>query len=211
MAIKHRVGVIQTITNALRKTFDSGYPDNYFSNMYVGPEFQMELSKYPAIIVSYQERTIRNMGLGHYVEERDAQGLDRMYQQWFFEGTLIFTMIGRTALERDRLMDAFVDVVGPGKYRPSTSPFFEELYDDDFIILNVNVENITPGGVTAAPAPWDNADDMLFSGQYTLDVNGEFFSDADTSDFISINKIVAFPYRPDQELPVGAEPTDNWV
>jgi hypothetical protein len=212
MAISHRTGVIRQIVNALRKTFDTGYPEQVFRDIYVGGEFQMELSRYPAIIVRYQERTIRNMGLGHYVVDEEGDELDRRYQQWYFEGTLIFTIIGRSTYERDLLMDHFVDVVGPGKYRASTAPFFEELYDDDFIILNANVENIIPGGVSQALAPWDNADEMLFSGTYTLDVNGEFFSDLDTSELISITNIDVYPYRPDQELPVGAEPdNDNWV
>lgn len=211
MAISHRVAVIQTVTNALRKTFDGGYPYELFRNIYIGPEFQMELSKYPAIIVRYNERVIRNVGLGHFVEDVDGEGLDRLYQQWWFEGSVVFTVIGRTALERDRLMDHLVDVIGPGKYADAVSPFFQEIYDDDFIILNMITENIVPGGISAAPAPWDNADEMLFSGQYTVEVSGHFFSDADMSEFISINNIDVYPYRPDQELPTGAEPGDNWV
>ena len=49
MAASHRVAVIRQVVNALRKTFDADYPDEMFNATYIGPNFQLDRAKYPAI------------------------------------------------------------------------------------------------------------------------------------------------------------------
>lgn len=210
MASSHRVAVIRQVTNALRKTFDADYPDQMFRVVYTGPNFQMKRASYPAVYVAYGETSIQNIGLGHRVAGFDAQGQDRLFKQAIAAGTIQFTVMALTPLERDTLMDDLMDVFMFGKEQPAKSAFWTEIFGEDFIWLTLNVENIIPGGVSTMVVPWQTENDILFTGSYALTSSCEFFSDANTSDFVPINKIKGLPYRPDQQVPTGAVDPAPW-
>jgi hypothetical protein len=119
--------------------------------------------------------------------------------------------MAQTPLERDALMDGLMDVFMFGRYHPSaTNTFWNEINDDDWISLVLNTEDIHPGGVSSMPAPWQSENDLLFTGSYSLTSKAEFYSDADTSDLVPINKIKVLPYREDQEVPTGATDAATW-
>lgn len=199
---QHRVAVLSQVTNALRKTFDSDYPDLGFEVVYTGPEFQMEAQRYPAVYVAYQESQIRTAGLGHYIQTVDTQGMDRMLKQSIALGAIQFTAMALTPLERDSLMDALSDLLLFSKGGVAAkATFWKEITDEDFLWLTLTTENIQPGGVSSMPAPWQSENDILFSGSYAVNSEAEFFSDFETSDFVPINKVGLFPYRPDQSVP----------
>jgi len=210
MAASHRVAVIRQVVNALRKTFDADYPDKMFDTVYIGPEFQMTAERYPAIFVAYQERSIQDIGLGHYFEGIDEQGMDRRFRQAIAQGAIQFTVMAATPYERDTLMDDLMDVIMFGKEDANKSAFWNEIFDDDWIWLELNTKNIIPGGVSSMPAPWQSENDLLFTGSYTLTSKAEFASDADTSDLLPINKIKVYPYREDQQVPTGATDPAPW-
>jgi hypothetical protein len=200
--MSHRVAVLEQVTNALRKTFDSDYPNLDFRVVYTGPEFQMEAQKYPAIYVAYQESQIRNAGLGHRIQAIDTEGMDRLLKQAIALGAIQFTAVALTPLERDALMDALSDILLFSKGGSAAkSTFWKEINDEDYLWLTLSTENIQPGGVSTMPAPWQSENDILFSGSYAVNTEAEFFSDFDTSDFVPINKVAVFPYRPDQQVP----------
>lgn len=213
MSASHRVAVIRQVVNALRKTFDSDYPDSMFQAVYIGPNFQLTQEKYPAIFVAYQERSIQDIGLGHYVEGTDEQGMDRRFRQALAQGAIQFTVMAQTPLERDTLLDDLMDVIMFGKEDVNKSAFWREIFDDDWIWLELNTKNIIPGGVSSLAAPWQSENDLLFTGSYTLNSIAEFFSDMDTSDLVPINHIKVYPYRDDQAVPTGNDtgtPPSPW-
>lgn len=210
MAANHRVAVLGQVTNALRKTFDADYPDPMFQAVYIGPNYQLARAKYPAIYIAYQENSIQNIGLGHRVSGIDADGMDRTFKQAISRGAIQFTVMAMTPLERDTLMDDLMDVFMFGKENTNKSAFWNEIFGADFVWLELNTENILPGGVSTLPAPWQTENELLFTGSYVLASKAEFFSDADTSEFVPINKIKGYPYRPDQQVPTGAADSAPW-
>jgi hypothetical protein len=199
---QHRVAIIRQITNALRKTFDADYPDLPFQVVYTGPEFQMEAIKYPAIYVAYQEASIQNAGLGHRIEAIDNSGMDRLLSQAIAQGAVQFTVGALTAYERDSLLDAISDLLIFSKNSSvAKETFWKEITDEDFLWLTLNTESVTPGGVSSMAAPWQSENDIIFTGSYSCQLEAEFFSDYETSDFVPINSVRVFPYRPDQPVP----------
>jgi len=206
----HRVAVISQVSNALRKTFDSNYPDPMFRDIYVGPEFQLAREKYPAVYVRYQESEIKNIGLGHRVAAVDDQGMDRLLRQAIATGSIQFTVMALTPLERDTMMDNLVDLFMFGKEETERSAFWTNIFDESYIWLNLNTEYITPGGVGQLPAPWQSENDLLFNGSYMLQSTCEFYSDMNTSDFVPINSVKVYPYRQDQQVPTGANDPASW-
>lgn len=200
---QHRVAIIRQVTNALRKTFDSDYPDLNFRVVYTGPNFQMEAAKYPAVYVSYAETDIRNAGLGHRLEAIDDQGMNRLLLQAIAQGSIQFTVMALTPLERDSLMDAISDLLVFSRHGSSAKQtFWNEIHDEDFLWMTLASEYVHPGGVSNLSAPWQSENDILFTGSYACNVEAEFYSDFETSAFVPINKVNVFPYRPDQQVPV---------
>ena len=210
MAARHRTAVIDQVTNALRKTFDSDYPDDMFKVVYTGPNFQMEQQSYPAIYVAYQESSIKNIGLGHRVAAVDTQGFDRLLRQSIAEGSIQLTVMALTPLERDVMLDNLMDAIMFGKDSPTKNAFWNEIFDEDFIWLNLNTENLMPGSVSPVQAPWGQEDAMLHTGSYMLTSTCEFYSDYETSDFVPINQVRILPYREDQQVPLGADDPAEW-
>ena len=213
MAWKHRTGVIRQVTNALRKTFDAGFlSDPMFQSVYVGPEFQFEESRFPMVIIRYHETVLRNIGLGHSVQAVDEEGFTQDYRHWYFEGNVVFSVLALNQFERDTLMDAVSNVIGAGRFQADMSPFWQEIYDDDFIILNMATENLQPGGVGTQPTPWEGENELVHTGQYIVRVTGEFFSDPQTNEMVRIRQVNVYPYREDQEIPSGT-PGDpaEWI
>lgn len=202
---------MRQVVNALRKTFDLDYPDQMFQAVYIGPNFQMTPAKYPAIFVAYQESNIRMIGLGHYLDGIDEQGMDRRFRQAIAQGAVQLTVMAQTPLERDTLMDDLMDAIMFGRYAPSvTNTFWNEIVDDDYIWLELITENIQPGGVSSMPAPWQSENDLLFVGSYVIQSKAEFASDSDTGDLVPINKVKVFPYREDQAVPTGSDDPAPW-
>lgn len=212
MAVTHRVGVIRQVTNALRKTFDSDYPDPMFRDVYVGPNFQLAREKYPAIYVAYQESNIRQAGLGHKLNIIDDEGLDRVVQQAIAEGAIQFTVMALTPYERDVLLDYVSDILLFSRRDGSVnkSVFWQQIHTADYLWLTLNSENVRPGGVSSLPAPWQAENDLLFTGSYSISSEAEFFSDVNTSNLVPINKIKVYPYRSDQPIPQGVSDPAEW-
>lgn len=199
---QHRVAVLRQLTNALRKTFDADYPYVPFELIYTGPEFQMEPEKYPAIYVAYQETSLRAAGLNNRFATIDDQGLDRLLQQAIALGAVQFTAMALTPEERDSLLDALSDIlIFSRKASPAKSTFWNEIHGEDFLWLTLLSESVQPGGVSNMAAPWQSENDILFIGSYSCQSEAEFFSDYETSEFVPINRVKLFPYRPDQQVP----------
>jgi hypothetical protein len=212
MPVTHRKAVIRQVTNALRKTFDTDYPDEMFRDIYLGPNFQMAREKYPAIYVAYQENDIRQIGLGHLLDVIDDQGMDRVVQQAVARGAIQFTVMALTPLERDTLMDYLADLLLFSRKDDSVSKnvFWREIHDAGYIWLTLNNEHLTPGGISSQAAPWQSENDLLFTGSYMVQSTAEFFSDMDTSTLVPVTKVKVYPYREDQPVPTGTNDDAEW-
>ena len=206
MASSFRTALTREVTDALKATFDSSFPEVGLQDLNVGPEFQREKASYPMIYIVFQERLLSNEGLGHFVESFDDEtGETKRYQQWYFQGSLTFNCLALTSQGRDELADNLLNVLAFGKANPFYKKFHDDIYDNDWILMYLMTENIYPGGNSQLPVPWGESNEQLYHCRYTVDMTGEFFSDPYTAALIRISKIIPYPYRPDQPLPKGSQ------
>lgn len=205
MASSFRTALVREITDALRNTFDSSYPEEWLRGLFVGPDFQHEKSSYPMIYIVFRENFLRNVGLGHRISTDDTDsGENKEYLQWYFQGSLTFNCLALTTKGRDDLADNLLNILAFGRSNSYYKKFHDDIYDQDWILMYLMTEEIAPGGTNTMSAPW-GGDDLLYHCNYTINMTGEFFSDPYNAEIIRISKIIPYPYRPDQSVPKGSQ------
>lgn len=209
--ISYKLGVRREVVNALRPVFGDNYPDEQLRNrVFVSSEFPLREQQYPAIFVTFSEGPIRNAGIGH-VEFEETEGDDpfsfgdnqapRQYAHWLFSGALNFNILAKTPEDRDVLSAGLIQIIGMAAEIEPFNIFYKEIGDNDWIELALLAEEITPGGDSTSPAPWDpEADENIFIASYSVPVFGEFYSDLTTADLIRISEITTYPYYEGEPL-----------
>lgn len=199
----YKTGIKREIVGALRPMFGSTFPYVDLRNqVYVGLEYPMEPVNYPAIYITFNEREIRNIGVGHIEQAVDDNLLPYKVKRWWFEGTINFNIIALNPLDRDRLAAALINILafhhdGPEEF----SAFYDELYDADYVDLTLMTERIIPGGEQVGATPWDSEDELQYGNSYSVAVSGEFTSNASTNDLVQISTIRVSGYTPGEAPP----------
>lgn len=183
------------VVEALRATFDGNYPDEDFRSLKVGIEYPVDQAAYPGIWVNYddtQELTIASIGGG--VEMADLDGHDVPVTRWRFGGTLSFTVTALSSLERDRLFDELVKVIGFARVKDSISEFRTVIEHNDLLAMNANFDLMRPSGDNAAPGtPW-GTDEMIYEKSLSIDLIGEFVSEPDQMILVPLRQIRVMGY-----------------
>lgn len=194
------------IVEALRKTFDDHYPNEYFQNVNVELDYPVENQGYPAIFVAYEDTApLKRAGIS-YVERKDLSGNNvAPFARWRFEGTISITVVSiATALERDELYDEVVGVVAFGREDPNLIGRFHTYIDsNDLIAAILQTDMMTPRGSSAAPGtPW-GTDAMMFERTLDFQIIGEFIPDIPNHQIVNLSKIIITPIAdiPDEEIP----------
>jgi hypothetical protein len=197
----YKMGLKREIVSALRPIFGDTYPDEDLRNrVKVGFEYPRTEVMYPAIYLMYAEGPIENMGVGHYHLSTDEHGNPQKYKHYRFQGRLDFNAVALSPIERDKLAAGIVNILALGDEMPEFESFHKEIHDSDWLQIHLLTDIITPGGEQIYDTPWGNPDERVYGNSYSVNVYGEFFSDAVSGDLIQINQIVLFPYL-EGELP----------
>jgi hypothetical protein len=177
------------LVEALRATFDGNYPEPDFRDLKVSIEYPVDQADYPGIWVQYddtQELTIAGIGHVEYVE-RD--GAELPVTRWRFGGTLTMTIAALSSLERDRLYDELVRVIGGARFNEAISEFRERIEANDLIATNANFDLMRPSGDNAAPGtPW-GTDEMIYEKSLSIDLIGEFLTDPTSMTLVPLRQI----------------------
>jgi hypothetical protein len=191
----YKIGVKREIVNALKPLFGADFPIPEFrNNVYVGLEYPMTEVDYPAIYITYRERTLKSAGLGHVEYTVDDGGTPFQAKRFYFDGQVSFNIIALSQGTRDRLASALINVLAFGETMPEFTSFWEDLDDSDYVDVQLNKENIYPGGDQTGGVPWNNPDEMQFATTYSLDALGTFAVDPTTGGIIKISTIIVQPY-----------------
>lgn len=205
ISYEYKVGVKREIINALRDVAEVWPDERLRGKIHVVNEWPTSEIQYPMIVMKFTENVIKNIGLGHYEVDYDADGTPYKLLHWLFTGQLHFTVYANTPVDRDYVAVGLLNLLAFGNEIPEFAQFHREIDDYDFVALQMNTEHIYPGGDSTEPAPWQTPDDHIFSTTYSVDILGEFFTDPRTSDLVQISKVVAYPYRKDQAIPQGSQ------
>ncbi len=138
------------IIQALRATFTSMYPDSKLASMNIDMEYPYLVEHYPGIWVRFSPTKLQASGLDP-TQSTD----DEIFSVWHYEGTVSFTIIALTSLERD------------------LSPFYATLQSSDLINMTLQSDILTAGGQTESiGTPWDD-DKIAYEDRYSFQVVGQ--------------------------------------
>lgn len=194
----YKLGLKKELVTAMRPLFGDTFPIPELRNkVYVGIEYPMEEVRFPAVYITYSEGPIENVGVGNIGIDIDNQGNPRQYKQFKFSGTVNFNILALTPGDRDKLSSAVVNILALGTEIPEFTSFFQEISDNDYILIHLLTDQIIPGGEVNNPGvPWQDEDEIVYAAGYSVNLFGEFFSDASTGDLIQISEVILYPYDP---------------
>lgn len=201
------------LREGIYQTFDSEYVESDFRDIFISLEFPVKKADYPGIWVDFSPRGNLQVAGVHHGEyaDPDASGNSRLFTRWFFEGEASFTVVGLTSLERDRLYDEVVRVLAFGQEAPSTSEFRTYVEDNEFIGMNLNFDQIGQRGHTqSVGTPW-GTNDVIYEGEVSMTMRGEFIADSQTNTLVPLSEIVAYPYADNESDPKPPDGNGTWV
>ena len=207
--ISYRTLVKTTLVQALREVFTSSYYDEAFRNLNVYTSFPLDKAKWPLILVDYHGRAVRAAGVGHVEMFKDNFGQFREWEHRRFQGTVEFTIITLSPLDRDILADSLIEILTMGRLDELLTRFFWTVYgepsDQKQSFLNqlaLNTDEIHEGGDSEGPAPWQPEDVIVYQTSIMLDVFGGFYNLITTDALEFVWKVNMEPY-PQGEIPVS--------
>lgn len=205
----YKVGVKREIINALKDVVNEWPEERLRGKIRVVNEYPLREIEYPMITVRFLERTLENIGVGHFEVDYDVDGTPYKLLHWLFTGQLQFTVHALSPLDRDMVAEGLLNLLAFGQEIPEFAEFHQEIRDFDFVALQINTDVIHPGGDSNGTPAWGTPDDIVFSSTYSVDILGEFFTDPRTSDLVQIGKVIAYPYKPGQPIPTGSQAVDG--
>lgn len=183
--VQYKTLVKRTMVRALRSVFTERFYEDQFKNLHIVPEYPMKKQQYPAIVVRYAGSSVTNAGVGHEEIFYDDAGNLRLWYHRLFTGTVELVCLGTTVLDRDILSDAVMEILSFGWLDDIRGEFFDEVYGDieDPVSvvtmlnqLHLNTDIITPGTESAAPAPWEPEDTLIYQDSLSVNVLGGFYN-----------------------------------
>jgi hypothetical protein len=205
------------LVEAVLQTFDQTYPVAQFRDVHCSIEYPVEKQQYPGIWVDYDDtKPLQTAGVDH-LETTVTGGTTSRYRRWKFAGYASYTIAALTSLERDRLYDEMVRVLAFGDRSPATLRFRSYIESNDLMAANFDFDQIETRGNAAVPGtPW-GTDEIIYERTLTMEVVGEFVSDAETGLLVPLSAIhVLDPdvYFTDPEAPPPmqvSDPTGGWI
>ena len=182
------------LVHAWRTTFDELYPVAAFRGLHVDIEYPVEPQQYPGIWVDFDDTApLQIVGVDHsevvITGTAPNQTINR-YRRWKFGGYASFTAAAMTSLERDSLYDEMVRVLAFGGQAESTERFREFVEDNPLIGANFDFDQIEVKGNAAIPGtPW-GTDEIIYERTLSVEVIGEFVSDAETGLLVPLSSIL---------------------
>lgn len=206
----YKASIKREVIDALRDAFAQDYADNdLIKNLTVDLDYPMQQIQFPHIMVTLNEQTLQAAGVGHYEFGVSENGESVMLRHYRFEANLTFTIMALSALERDELSAVLVGILAFPRGSVASSKFYEEIFDSDFIDMQIATDIITPSGDQVEDVPWDDPTRKMYTATYSVPIVGEFFTHVNGVTLATINDIRLYPYRPDQHEPTGSnDPRD---
>lgn len=218
--IRYKTYIKTALVEALRPVF-TNHPDNPLQDTHVTIDFPLDKASYPAVIIRFFEREVKNIGVGH-VEFilLDGDSVPSKFKHYIYNGDIEFAVYGLSSLDRDLLADSLVQTLTMGDLTAYTNNFINRIYfpnasqypDSVWNYVNLNTDRIQGFGETQVPAPWQPEDVLLYQTSYRIGIFGEFYSlPPDTPDAQLITKVDFYPYQEGLEpIPTGADDPAPW-
>jgi hypothetical protein len=228
--IKYKTYIKEVIVEALRTVFSTHPDDIIRDKTKIDVDFPLDEVDYPAIIIRFYERSIRNAGVGHVEHLPTPTDPLRFYRykHFLYQGDIEFAVYALSSHDRDLVSDALVQILTMGDTEPYTMAFLDRIYDppsrpdeneggayDPSMdhMINLNTDQIQGFGETQTIAPWLPEDTLIYQTSYRIEARGEFYSRTPVSTTYGlVENVESYPYNADNGEPKpNPNPTDPAV
>jgi hypothetical protein len=205
------------LVEAVLQTFDGSYPVAAFRDVHCSIEYPVEPQQYPGIWVDYDDtKPLQTAGVDHSETTITGSTTSR-YRRWKFAGYASYTIAALTSLERDDLFGEMVRVMAFGDTSPMTQRFRTYIESNDLIAANFDFDQVEVRGNAAVPGtPW-GTDEIIYERTLSMEVVGEFVSDAETGLLVPLSMInilapdvVLDPTEAPPSMQVS-DPSGGWI
>lgn len=216
--IQYKTYVKTTLVEALWSVF-AAHPDTILRKTKVTIDFPMDEAAYPAIVVRFYEREIKNAGIAHseWVEQDNAPRTYVEYKHFLYNGSIEFAVYALSSYDRDIISDSLVQTLTMGDMESYTTPFLTRIYEPGVIaepvsanhFININTDQIQGFGETQQIAPWLPEDVMVYQTSYRVGISGEFLSRTPptVNPVGLVERVEQYPYS---EAAGESVPDPNW-
>lgn len=220
--IRYRTYIKETMVEALRQVF-ANHPDPLLQTVKVTPELPTDEASFPAIIVRYFNRSLRNAGIGHHewflvTPEGYEPKLYQKFKHFMYAGDIEFKILALSSKDRDFLADALVQTIGMADSETYTKAFLTRVYDSEqeaepsslYHFINISTDDFQELGDQESNAPWMEKDLLVYSASFRIPVFGEFYSRllTDQTSYGLVEKVEAYPWIEDIEEEPNPDPDD---
>lgn len=188
------------LVEAVKNQFGTAYPEADFRSIHVSIEYPVDPQEVPSVWVDYDDTAPLQIAGVHHREfsEPGPDGARRRFTRWKFAGTISFTVVALSSLERDRLYDELIRVIAFDSTTDDVGQFRAYIENNDLIALNINFDTIAVRGNAAAPGtPW-GTDEMMYERSIQLDCLGEFTSAGATEALVALSEIRVYERSNDE-------------
>ncbi|GAA1978668.1 hypothetical protein [Kitasatospora viridis] len=182
---------IKTIgLEAFKVVFDSQYDDPEFRDLPCSLEYPVSKTAFPSVWINYSDTDkIERAGVAHLETTHPTTGgLVAPYTRWRFHGSLSYTVVALSSLQRDRIFDQLLRVTAFGGQDQILGRFRRTFETNDLIAVNVQWDQAEPTGDDASPGtPWET-DEIVYERTLTIDLQGEFIPDPATNTLVPLSR-----------------------
>lgn len=179
--IGYKLNLKRAMVNSLKTVFNLNHPDTTMKNLFISMEWNERPQQFPCLMVSYAEKSLKNIGVGHL-------GLfetNKIYKRWLYEGTIMVTIFAHTSLQRDFISDQFVNMFSFGGLSPQSAIFMRYFHENQGLDVQVMSDILNPLAESAQKgSSWGVEDVTIYSCGYSFGVLGSYHSADESFDYV---------------------------
>lgn len=218
--IKYKTWVKEALRQALSTVF-AAHPDDILKdNTNVVIDFPIEEVHYPAVVVRFYEREIKNAGIAHleHIEDVNNLGTYIKYQQSLYNGDIEFAVYALSSTDRDLISDALVQTIRFAPMEAYTNQFLQHIYAPTSVpseneggaydpsmdhMVNLNTDVVRGFGESQTIAPWLPEDVLVYQTSYRIGIFGQFYSRTPVNfNYGLVEHVEQYPYNSSAGEPI---------
>lgn len=221
--VRYRTYIKETMVESLRSVF-TAHPDPLLRGTKVSVELPTDRSSFPAVIVRYFNRNIRNAGVGHHewmlaTPEGYEPKLFQKFRHFMYAGDIELKILAMSSKDRDFLADALVQIIGMAEAETYSKAFLNRVYNANpvteeqskYHFVNLATDDFQELGDQEGPAPWMEEDLLVYSATFRVPIFGEFYSRllTDQTSYGFVEKVEVYPWIEDIETEPNPNPEEE--
>jgi hypothetical protein len=206
----YKSAIKREVIDALRDAFEADAGDHPVTqHLTITGDYPLTEVSYPRIVVTLREREIKSAGVGHLVQGQNTDGQDIMTRHMRFDADIAFTIYALSNVDRDILSGLLVNIISFPDGSDGSVAFHNEIYDSDWIEMQIQNDWIVPSGDNVEDVPWGDPLRKVYTAAYSIRAMGEFYTMAGSIEVVMLREVNIYPYKPGQTIPTGSTHPDD--